>query len=283
MEKTRIALVQMQSIFGETEYNLKKINEFINQAAKAKVDIICFPELCVQGYSRDRSELYSEPVPGPSTHHLLEAVKSSNIIAIIGITEKSESDKPYITQLLIKPDGQLLKYRKTHLGNSEKPYFSPGKKLPVFEVNKAKLGIEICWDLHFPEITTIMSMAGAEIIFAPHASPAIVGDRRGIWLKYMTARAYDNAVYIAACNLVGEDGTGHSYCGGALVIDPKGNVVAEAFNKGEDMLVAELDAKLINTIRNKESVSMRNSFYISSRRPELYKDLIKDNFCAGKE
>ncbi|WP_027365341.1 nitrilase family protein [Desulfotruncus alcoholivorax] len=283
MEKIKIALVQMQSIFGNTAYNLQKITQFINHAAEEKVDLICFPELCVQGYSRDRSELYSEPVPGPSTYRLVETVKKSNIIAIVGIAEKSESAKPYITQLLIKPDGQLLKYRKTHLGNSEKPYFSPGEKLPVFDVNKAKLGIEICWDLHFPEITTIMSMAGAEIIFAPHASPSIVGDRRGIWLKYMTARAYDNAVYLAACNLVGEDGTGHSYCGGALVIDPKGNVVAEAFNKGEDMLVTELDAKLINTIRNKESYSMSNSFYISSRRPELYQDLVKDNYCAGKE
>ncbi|SFF98158.1 Predicted amidohydrolase [Desulfotomaculum arcticum] len=283
MENTKIALVQMQSIFGNTEYNLNKITEFINRAAEEKADIICFPELCVQGYSRDRSGVYSEPVPGPSTNRLSEAVKNSNMTAIVGMAEKSGADKPYITQLLIEPDGRLLKYRKTHLGNSEKPYFSSGEKLPVFDLNKAKVGIEICWDLHFPEITTIMSMAGAEIIFAPHASPSIVGDRRGIWLKYMTARAYDNAVYLAACNLVGEDGTGHCYCGGAMVIDPKGNVVAESFNKGEGMLLTELDAKLINTIRNRESVSMSNSFYLHSRRPELYHNLIKENSRAGKQ
>jgi len=94
-------------------------------------------------------------------------------------------------------------------------------------------------------------------------------------LKYMTARAYDNAVFLAACNLIGEDGTGHSFCGGALVIDPRGNIVAEAFNNREELLVVDLDPAVLNTIRRRESRSMRHSFYLECRRPELYKKLLE--------
>jgi predicted amidohydrolase len=90
----------------------------------------------------------------------------------------------------------------------------------------------------------------------------------------MIARAYDNAVYLAACNLVGEDGTGHSFCGGALVIDPKGNIIAESFDNRENMLVVDLEPEMINLIRRGESRSMRHSFYLAGRRPELYTDLV---------
>jgi len=88
--------------------------------------------------------------------------------------------KPYITQLVALPDGSVQKYRKTHLGRSEIPHFIPGNELPVFNTARARFAVQICWDLHFPEVSTILSLKGAEIIFAPHASPSIVGDRKEI-------------------------------------------------------------------------------------------------------
>lgn len=274
MKDTRIALVQMNSQFANIESNICKMERFIKEAANKKVEIICFPELCLQGYSRDKSAYWAEPVPGPSCNRIMEMASRYGMIVVAGLAEKSEDNKPYITQFIAYPDRRYFIYRKTHLGNSEKPYFTPGSELPVLSSEKANLAVEICWDLHFPEVTAILSLKGAEIIFAPHASPSIVSDRRGIWLKYMTARAYDNAVFIAACNLIGEDGTGHNFCGGALVIDPKGNIVAESFNNREDILIADLDSKVINTIRRRESSSMRHNFYLECRRPELYGDLL---------
>jgi predicted amidohydrolase len=89
-------------------------------------------------------------------------------------------------------------------------------------------------------------------------------------MKYMAARAYDNSVFVAAVNLVGGDGAGSQFCGGALVLDPKGNPVAEKFDGLEGMLVADLDASLSNTVRLKKSKSMRDSFFLDCRRPELY-------------
>ncbi len=275
MEQTRIALVQMNAKLAETENNLNKMESFIREAARQRVDIICFPELCVQGYSRNCSGPTAENVPGPSSERIIKWAKQYGIVVLAGLAEISPAGKPFISQLVAYPDGKLSKYRKTHLGSSEQTNFTPGSELPVFSCDRLRFGVQICWDLHFPEVTTILSLKGAEIIFAPHASPTIAGDRREIWLKYMTARAYDNAVFVAACNLVGNDDAGHSFSGGALVIDPKGNIVAEAFNNREELLVADLDPVLINTIRRRESVSMRNSFFLDGRRPELYGELIK--------
>ncbi|MBM7854850.1 putative amidohydrolase [Desulfohalotomaculum tongense] len=277
MKNTRIALVQMNSVFGQRDQNLNKIKLFVKQAAKQQVDIICFPELSVQGYSRDKSHLYCEQIPGDSSNLISALARNHNITILAGIAEKcTAGNKPYITSLAALPDGSMEKYRKTHLGSSEKPYFTPGDRVPVFNTAKAVFGIQICWDLHFPEMSTVMSLKGAEIIFAPHASPCTAGSRKEIWLKYLTARAYDNTVYIAACNLIGGSGKDHRFSGGAMVIDPKGNVIAEDFNNQESMLVVDLDAELINKIRYQKTTSMRSIFYLQARRPELYKTLIKN-------
>ncbi|MFZ5633956.1 MAG: nitrilase family protein [Bacillota bacterium] len=275
MEKVRLALVQMQSELGMLEKNLEKILEYVARAGDRGVDIICFPEMCLQGYSRDKSQKTAVPVPGDITGSIGEAAVGAGVTVLVGLAEASETGKPYITQLVLFPDGTAEKYRKTHLGKSEQPYYTAGDELPVFSTAKARFGIQICWDMHFPEVSAILSLKGAEIIFAPHASPVIVGDRKGIWMKYLAARAYDNSVFVAACNLVGKDGAGQQFCGGALVLDPKGNPVAECFDGKEGMLVADLDPELINTIRMKKSRSMRDSFYLECRRPELYGLLVE--------
>lgn len=284
MKRTRIALVQMESKFGAVKENLTRMEVYIKEAAARDVHIICFPELCVHSYNRERSHLFAEPVPGDSSIAIAELARKNGLTVLAGLAEIPETgngpvQKPYITQVVAFPDGMLGKYRKTHLGRSELPYFTPGDELNVFVHDRARFAVQICWDLHFPEVTTILSLRGAEIIFAPHASPAVAGNRKEIWLKYLAARAYDNAVYVAACNLVGNDGEGQSFSGGAMVIDPRGDVVAEAFNGREEMIVVDLDGELLNTIRYQKSSSMRYSFFLLSRRPELYGELVKGGSC----
>lgn len=274
MKDITIGLVQMESRFGEVEKNLAKMRKFVRDASGQGAEIICFPELCIHGYQRENVHIVAEAVPGESSRAVSDMAREEGLTILAGLAEKSEKEKPYNTHIVARPDGRVQKYRKTHLGKSEAPYFTPAGEFPVFFTPGAGFGIEICWELHFPEISTILSLKGAEIIFAPHASPTIVGDRRSIWLRYLSARAYDNAVFVASCNLVGQGGERQSFCGGALVIDPKGNVVAEAFNSREELLVTRLDSRLINTIRRRESRSMRHSFFLDSRRPELYGELL---------
>lgn len=275
MKDTRIAVVQMRPRLGDIDYNLDKIKLFIQQAARHLADIICFPEMCLQSYNREMAARMAIPLTAPECDLISSWAQQYGITVLVGLAERNPqaAGKPFISQLVALPDGRRTVYRKTHLGKSEHPYFLPGNDLPVFETPTCKIGIQICWDLHFPEASAVLALQGAEVIFAPHASPVIVGNRRGIWLKYLAARAYDNTVYLAACNLTGRVGKQH-FCGGALVLDMRGNVLAESFTgEEEDMLICTLPAAPLNYIRSGNPRSMRDTFYLSCRRPELYRTL----------
>lgn len=277
MKETRIALVQMQAETGNVKKNLAKITGFVEAAAEKKVNMICFPELSVTGYNKTKGLLVPEMVPGPSSLHISSLAQRFGMVIMAGIPEKSQDDKPFISQLVAFPEGNVLTYRKTHLGKSEVAAFTPGDTMPVFAGETVNFGIGICWDMHFPELSTVLALKGAEIIFTPHASPQVMGNRRESWLKYLTARAYDNGVFVAACNLIGSDGGEKEFCGGALILDPKGNVVTESFSEEEDLLVADLDFRLVNNMRRQERKVMSASFFLNFRRPELYHELLENN------
>lgn len=282
MKETRIALVQMQAETGNVKGNLKKISSFAEKAAEQKVNIICFPELCITGYNKTKGLLKPETLSGPSAQAISSLARHTGLIILAGLPETSHDEKPFISQLVAFPDGKLAAYRKTHLGKSETAAFSPGDVLPVFTGDTARFGVGICWDMHFPELSTVLVLKGAEIIFTPHASPQIMGNRRESWQKYLTARAYDNGVFVAACNLVGSDGGEKEFCGGAMVLDPKGNIVAESFSGGEDLLVVDLDPDLVNQMRFQERKVMSASFFLDFRRPELYHDLVENSLEQEK-
>ena len=179
--------------------------------------------------------------------------------------EKSD-DSFYITHGLFRKDGTRDYYRKTHLGQREKTVFSPGKELKILSLtNGTRIGIQLCVETHYPEITQTLALRGAEVVFAPHAVPRISGNREKIWSKYIPARSYDNRIYMACCNLW--DNT--SFGGGCLVTGPRGEVVSACFDGKAFLLVCEIDEDLIasfRTLGNKRSAH----FYPSLRRPELY-------------
>lgn len=275
MEPLGIAVVQMRSQINKLKCNLTKIEHFSHAAKEQKIDLVCFPELSITGYSRERAAEMAESIPGTGSTFVSNLAQELNITILAGLVEKNGLEKPFNCHFIAFPDGKFQVYRKSHLGLSERTCFSPGQELPVFKNGNTKFGIEICWEMHFPEITTVLALNGCEVVFAPHASPVAGSNRKNTWLKYLAARAYDNSLYVAACNLVGYDGEKQEFGGGALIIDPKGNIVSEYFGREEKMVTAYLDLKLINDIRTKRNVSMKNSFYLSARRPELYGDLIK--------
>jgi len=281
MEEMKIALVQMESLLDRPAENLAKMARFIAAAAARGAKMICFPEMSVSGYSHQAGQVTAETVGGESGKRLSQLADRHGVTVLAGLAEKVAGEKPYISQLVAAPGGSLEVYRKTHLGKKESASYQPGNQLPVFPTPAATIGVEICWDLHFPEVSTILALKGCEIIFAPHASPRVVADRREAWLKYLPARAYDNAVFLAACNLTGDNGSGKHYCGGAMVIDPRGRIVGEVFTNHDEMLVVDLDASLINKIRRQEGQGMSENFYLRSRRPELYGMLLDKDPTEG--
>jgi len=272
MQKLSVALVQMESAVGDIEKNLLKIKKHVDQAAKEKVDIICFPELSVTGYSPEKSPRYAEDIPGPSSSILSRWAQELQTIILVGICEQSENEKPFITQTVCIPNGDIQKYRKTHLAPHEVSFFSTGQDFPVFQTPKVKFGIEICWELHFPEITSIFSLQGAEIVFCPYASARTPKDRQQTWHTFLPARAYDNRVFIVSCNALGE-----GFGGGILVCDPEGQIIIEDFQGEESIAILRINPETINSIRNQDSLSLFQSYYPKYRKDDLYRKYLLNN------
>ena len=128
------------------------------------------------------------------------------------------------------------------------------------------MGIQLCYDAHFPELSTRMAVDGVDIIFMPHASPrGTPQEKFDSWMRHLTARAFDNGVFIVACNQVGENQKGLDFPGLAVVVGPSGNILTEKTTGREAMLVTDLKAEELSAIRDHK---MR--YFLPNRRPELY-------------
>lgn len=268
-----IGLMQMESIVGETQGNLEKIIRFAIEASRCNVKILCFPEMALHGYSAKDAGKLAEPVSGDSIHAISDCAVRLGMTLLVGMAEKAGCGKPYLTHVVAFADGKIGAYRKTHLGRSEENYFTPGKEFPVFKAHGINFGIGICWDWHFPEVGTIYSLKGAEVLFAPHASPTVIGDRKELWLRYLRARAYDNSVYLGACNVLGKNGQGQDFQGGALILGPKGEILAEDFRQQEGVLAYELSSERLNVLRSCNRKTMKETFFLAQRKKHLYREI----------
>ena len=273
MNDLRVAAVVMRSGFGDIETNLKKTEDFACAAAKQGADIICFPEMNVSGYAlKEEIRELAEPVPGPNASEIQRIADENDIIILAGLAERLADGDVAVTQIVASPRREMELYRKLHLSIGEQSFFSAGNAAPVFKADKAVFGIQLCYDAHFPELSTAMALRGAEVIFAPHASPPpeTAAEKRARWLRYLSARAYDNSVFLVACNQTGDGGAGINFSGAALILDPRGEVIAESSGDEEQMLVAELKADVLKRTRG-----ARMGFFLAQRRPELYGVLVE--------
>ncbi len=266
MKDLRLAMVQMRSVVGNIDDNFEKMNEYIDTASKNEADIICFPEASLTGYSTSYSE--SDMLSSDCSHikKLENIAHSKNMVIVFGLIEKAASSI-YMTQAVVCRNETML-YRKTHLGSREEGRFTRGEELPVIESDNAVIGVHLCWESHIPDISTVLRSKGAELILIPHASNLIGLKRKEVWMKSLVARAYDNSVYVAACNAVGDNACGSVFGGGILVLDRKGNVICEDFKGKESVIFADLKTYSHN---DDEGNLMGDVRYFKRRRPELYR------------
>jgi N-carbamoylputrescine amidase len=192
------------------------------------------------------------------------------LIVIAGIIEISNCEKPYLSQLVAGPDGLLGLYRKTHLSPQEKGIYEAGEKIDVFKYGDITFGVQLCYEAHFPEISTVMALKGADMIFIPHASPRGTPEEKiQSWLRHLTSRAFDNGLYVVACNQVGNTREGFSFPGVAIALNPAGGVISKYGGSQEKMLLVDLKQSEIEEIREH-----RMRYFIPNRRPELYSDIL---------
>jgi N-carbamoylputrescine amidase len=267
MKDIRIAAVIFNSPVGQVQQNLDRMIPWVKEAKKEGADLICFPELNVTGYSTDPAiKDFAESIPGPISRQLEQTARDTEIVILAGMAEKDETGRIFAGQLVTGPRGIAGVYRKLHIAPPEQAVFSHGIQVPLINILGVNLGIQLCYDAHFPELATRMAVDGADIIFMPHASPrGTPQEKLNSWLRHMTARAFDNGVFIVACNQVGENQKGLEFPGLAVVIGPSGNILQEVTTDREGMLVTDLKAEDLSAVRNHK---MR--YFLPNRRPELY-------------
>lgn len=298
----KIAVAQFEPKDGDKTYNLSVIEQLTQKAKLEGADLISFHEMSITAYTFTKDldlaaiTALAEKVPnGASTKRLIEISQKYNMPILAGLVEK-ENDKIFNTYLCVHEGKVIAKFRKLHPFISQ--YMSAGEEYVVFDLLGWKCGILICYDNNIIENVRATSLLGAELIFAPHVTgctPSAMPGRDYVadkywqnratdpvslrlefdgpkgrrWLmRWLPARAYDNAVYYAFTNPIGYDGA-HLKNGNSMIIDPYGEVLSEI--KSFD------DAITIATI-TKDKIPLAGGFrYKNARRPDLYRDIIGQN------
>lgn len=267
MRSLTTAIAVFNARVGHTPENLEKTLRLTEQAAAAGAELICFPEMNITGYSNHPDMVHqAESIPGPSTERLMEMSRKQNILILAGLAEKDSRGRLFASQAVIAPDGLMGVYRKLYIAPTEKAMYTAGEKIAVFEYNGVFFGIQLCYDAHFPELSTRMAAMGATVLFIPHASPrGRAADKHHSWLRHLPARAYDNSLFVVACNQTGDNARGLTFPGNAMVIGPTGHILNKWVSGKEALHVCRLHAEELRRVRDN-----RMHFFLPNRRPELY-------------
>jgi predicted amidohydrolase len=267
MKNIRVSIAVICSRVDDMAGNLKKTAVWSKAAADHGAAIVCFPELNLTGYfSGPGIRQYAETIPGDISSFIQDIARKNNITILAGLAEIDGMGHIFAAHLVVQPDGTSGIYRKLHLGPPEQEVFTPGDNIPLFEIPGFKFGVQLCYDAHFPELSTRMAIDGADAIFMPHASPGPnPKQKQTSWMRHLPARAYDNGLFVIACNPCGENGTGLTFPGVGLMIDPLGNVMQSYTGDEEHLMIADLKAEMLQSVRHHK---MR--YFLPNRRPELY-------------
>jgi predicted amidohydrolase len=226
MREITVATVQMKPELGELENNLVKMSEFVSKIAnQQKVDLILFPELVTSGYELGvKFTNLAQLVPGPTVNLMAQRAQQLGVYIAFGMVAKERVESVlYDAAVLIGPDGEFIgDYHKTHLKGEERMAFREGYRLPVFDTQIGTIGMLLGWDLAFPEVARSLVLDGAELL-------CVLGswekDDMEEWKTYLKARAFENAVFVAGANRVGEDVT-MTFGGESMIVGPRGKVHA---------------------------------------------------------
>lgn len=267
----KIAAAQIDVQLGKVEHNLAKILAFSGEAAGNDADLVVFPECALTGYgfdSRGEALPAAQAVPGPATDTVSALCSDLGIHVIFGMLEKVE-DKLYNTAVLIGPDGVAFKYHKNHIPFQGVDRFVDKGDAPfqLCNASDVRIGLQICYDIFFPESSRVHSLLGADLVALPtnFATMGVVARASFI----LNTRAIENKVYVLSCNRVGIE-RGYPFCGKSKIVDPMGVTLAEASIDKEEIIYAEIDPVNARTKRITHAAGEWELDRMADRRPELY-------------
>jgi len=288
--KLTVALVQ-QSNTDNAQHNMAKSMSAIREAAQKGAKLVVLQELHRSLYfcQTENVDVFdlAETIPGPSSNALGGLAKELSIVIVASLFEKRATGLYHNTAVVLEQDGSIAgKYRKMHIpddpGFYEKFYFTPGDiGFEPIQTSVGKLGVLVCWDQWFPEAARLMAMAGAEVLIYPTAIGWDINDdvaeqtrQKDAWVISQRAHAVANGVPVISCNRVGHESDpsaqsdGIAFWGNSFIAGPQGELLAEANNTDEQILVVEIDQKRSENVR-------RIWPFLRDRRIDHYKDLTK--------
>ncbi len=269
-----VAAVQMNVAFQDKAQNLARIEDRLREAARHGAQLVVFPECAVTGYCFENvqeAQAMAEPIPGPVTQRLEAMCRDTETFAVIGMIE-ADGPRVFNVCVLVGPHGLLGIYRKIHLPHLGLDNFAtPGDRpFQVWQAGSLKLGMNICYDVSFPESSRVMALAGAELIVLPTNWPPGAGC---VACYTVNTRAMENHVYYLAANRVGEE-RGFRFIGQSRICEPNGATLVTADESSETILYAEIDPAIA---RNKHLVRVPGKHEIdrfADRRPEFYGPIV---------
>ena len=297
----RVASVQFESAPGDKAANFRKVEDFVERAARQNVRLIVFPECCLTGYWFIRNltvealAQMAEPIfDGPSSRRLVDLAKRFGMTIGAGLVEAGPPGEFYNSYVVAMADGTAQRHRKLHA--FEHPSVRSGSEFTVFDIpDRFRVGVLICYDCNIIENVRLTALQGAEILIAPHQTggcrsrnPHLMGViARRIWderhkhpaaieqelrsekgrgwlMRWLPSRAHDNGLFLIFSNGIGVDDD-EIRTGNAMILDPYGRILAETWKAGDDMVITDLDASLLA-----DSTGGR---WMRARRPQLYTPL----------
>ncbi|MFS0722590.1 carbon-nitrogen family hydrolase [Paenibacillus sp. 1P07SE] len=261
--KLKLAILQMDIEAGSPDVNFARLAELLEQAAglSPKPDLIIAPEMWNTGYALEEIETLADE-NGSRTKALIgEFSRRHGIHVLAGSVAERRAEGVYNTTYAFDREGKAhAQYSKIHLFRlmDEEKHLQAGSAPGLLEIDGSPAATMICYDIRFPELARRLALGGAKLLFVPAEWP---NPRLHHWRTLLTARAIENQMYVVACNRTGSSGS-TSFFGHSMVIDPWGDVVAEA-GEEETILCVTIDLALVDEVRTRIPV-------FEDRRPSLY-------------
>jgi (R)-amidase len=275
METLSVAAVSTRNLIGQPDAALSDMRIWTEAAARQGAELVLFPELNVTGYIQHPIvRQFAEPIPGPSAEKAVQLARDIGVTLACGILER-DNDQFFCTHILVNGSGLIGKQRKIHTPVQEQPFWGFGSAIGVFDVGKATVGIAICRDAFFDEMTRTLYFKGADIVLMPFGYYNVPRSRylkESIHSMSIVKACWTNGYYALVCNSAENrspsewEPNGTRFPGWAGVIDPWGKVLAFVDREGNDeaMIVVEIGP---DTLRDRRD---HPNFLARELRPALY-------------
>lgn len=267
----RLALCQM-NVTPDKNKNVSKAIAMIHQASTSGADIAVLPEMFSCPYDNSKFKEYSELLNDSSTiKAIAEKAMKNEIYVVAGSIPEQDGSKIYNTCVVLNRQGKIIaRHRKMHLFDidikgkirfMESEVLSPGNEITVVDTEFCKIGIAICYDVRFPELSRLMALEGAKVIIIPGAFNMVTGPAH--WELLIRTRALDNQVYIAAASPARDISSSYIAYGNSMIASPWGSIVERAC-ENEEIIIADIDLSEVERIRGELPV-------LKHRRPDIYR------------